>query len=117
MAAAVMGLVMDAIQTMVSVCMGRLAAMSAKPTALRCRILSGVASNVTAPAASFLAITSCMAAVMAGISGAFAAGPAESAAKTGGVKLAATMAREPQTEKNFRMKDDCISMLQNVVGQ
>ncbi len=51
-AVAVIGLVIDAIQKMVSGRMGRSLAMSAFPVASRCTIRSGVATSVTAPAIS-----------------------------------------------------------------
>ena len=58
----VTGLVIEAIQNSVSGVIGRFAATSAKPVVSRCRTLSFVTTTVTAPAISFFAIISCIAA-------------------------------------------------------
>ena len=66
------GLVIDAIQNSVSGVIGRFAATSAKPVASRCRTRSFETTAVTAPAISFFATISCMAAPTPGSVGAAA---------------------------------------------
>ena len=68
----VTGLVIDAIQNSVSGVIGRFAARSAEPVASRCRTRSFETTTVTAPATSFFATISCMAAPTPGSVGAAA---------------------------------------------
>src|SRR6266540_773978 len=65
-AAPVTGFVIEAIQKSVSDVIGLFAATSAKPVVSRWRSLSFVTTTVTAPAISFFAIISCIAAPMPG---------------------------------------------------
>ena len=58
-ATAVTGLVIEAIQKIEFACIGRWVARSARPVASRWRILSFVATTVTAPAISCLAMAAC----------------------------------------------------------
>ena len=68
----VTGLVIEAIQNSVSGVIGRFAARSAEPVASRCRTRSFETTTVTAPATSFFATISCMAAPTPGSVGAWA---------------------------------------------
>ena len=65
-AVAVIGLDCEAIQNRASVVIGRLAAMSARPTASRLRTLSLSATAVTAPASEWLSTNGCSAAAAVG---------------------------------------------------
>jgi hypothetical protein len=65
-ATAVTGLVIEAIQKRLSVRIGLLSATSANPTASVSRILSFVATTVTAPEISFASINVRSVALMAG---------------------------------------------------
>jgi hypothetical protein len=65
-AAPVIGLVIEAIQKSASDVIGRFVATSAKPVASRWTSLSLVTTAVTAPAISFFAIISCIAAPIPG---------------------------------------------------